>query len=165
MLAGSTPSRLSLAICYCRFLVQLPGLLKVIVVTDVKVHVKGLSVAVSIRSEDIFVEGPIYADGWGGLRCYERLGDAPATDSNPLWCPTMAHGLTPGFCPSATPLTNYEVEPHIPSFLQLLKTGKFFFFLFLFSPFLGNSFRSDLQSLTHVVPQTKEAIATHQLQN
>lgn len=63
MLVGSTPSRLSLAICYCRFLVQLPGLLKVIVITDVKVHVKGLSVAVSIRSEDVFVEGPIYADG------------------------------------------------------------------------------------------------------
>jgi hypothetical protein len=39
--------------------------LEVLVITDVKVHVKGLSVAVSIRSEDIFVEGPIYTDGWG----------------------------------------------------------------------------------------------------
>lgn len=38
--------------------------LKVIIITDVKVHIKSLSVAVSIRSEDIFVEGPIHTDGW-----------------------------------------------------------------------------------------------------
>jgi hypothetical protein len=56
---------LSFAICYCRFLAQPPGFLKVIIITDVKVHVESLSVAVSIRSEDIFVEGPIYTDGWG----------------------------------------------------------------------------------------------------
>lgn len=51
------------AIGYCTFLVQLQDSLKVIIITDVKINVKGLSVAVSIRSEDIFVEGSIYADG------------------------------------------------------------------------------------------------------
>lgn len=63
LLAPSTPSRLRLAICFCRFLVQLPGLFKVVVVTDVKVHIKGPSVAVSTRSEGALVEDPVYAHG------------------------------------------------------------------------------------------------------
>lgn len=37
----------------------------------------------------------------------------PATYPNPLRYPTVAHSLTPGPCPSATPLTN-EVEPQGP---------------------------------------------------
>lgn len=60
------------AVCHCRSLAQPTGSLEVIVITDVKVHIESLSVAVSIRSEDILVEGPIYTDGWGvgvgGLR-------------------------------------------------------------------------------------------------
>lgn len=49
--------------CHCRPLAQPTGSLKVIIITDVKVNIERLSVAVSVGSEDIFVEGSVYTDG------------------------------------------------------------------------------------------------------
>ena len=46
---------------------------------DVKVHIESLSVAVSIGCEDIFVEGPIYTDGWKRGEDWKRLEFAKAT--------------------------------------------------------------------------------------
>lgn len=40
-----------------------PGL-EIIIITDVQIHVKSFSIAVSIRSEDVFMESPIYAYRW-----------------------------------------------------------------------------------------------------
>lgn len=101
--------RTGFAVCHCRSLAQPTGSLKVIVITDVKVHIESLSVAVSIGSEDIFVEGPIYTDGWRRGEDWKRLDAAKATHSSPLRCP-VAQGLSPGLCHVPSPLAMVEVN-------------------------------------------------------
>ena len=88
------------------------GSLKVIIITDVKVHIESLSVAVSIRSEDIFVERPIYTDGWRrGGKISKTLEAAKATHLNPgvPW-PTVSFQAC---CLHDIPLSDNGVEPPI----------------------------------------------------
>lgn len=36
---------------------------EVVIITYIQIHIKGFSVAVAIRGEHVFVEGPVYANG------------------------------------------------------------------------------------------------------